>query len=176
MSGPAVHSVHIYNDPAALISRLCGIVSSSLRIGDAALVIATAEHRDKLVKELLRSGVNLRSHAREGRYMMLDAREVLSAFMANGRPDPQRFETVVVKLLSEARRASRSPEQGLTVFGEMVAVLWDDGNKDGAFRLEELWNEALQQRAFHLHCAYPRWGFINGDEAAVCDMHSHVLQ
>jgi hypothetical protein len=35
--------------------------------------------------------------------------------------------------------------------------------------LEALWNDALNDRTFHLHGAYPRTGFINaGDEAVVC--------
>jgi hypothetical protein len=64
----------------------------------------------------------------------------------------------------------------LTVFGEMVSVLWDEGKKDAALQLEALWNDALRERAFHLHCAYPRLGFINdGDETAVCGAHTHVL-
>ena len=36
----------------------------------------------------------------------------------------------------------------------------------------------LNERAFHLHCAYPRDGLINGEGRevdAVCGLHSHVL-
>jgi hypothetical protein len=61
----------------------------------------------------------------------------------------------------------------------MVAVLWEQGNKQGALELEALWNEALNSSAFHLHCAYPSWNFRDiADEAAiaeVCNIHSHVL-
>ena len=60
---PAVHSVHIYNEQSALISRLCGIVSSSLRIGDAVLIVATAETRNQLITELRKSDVDVRLHA-----------------------------------------------------------------------------------------------------------------
>jgi hypothetical protein len=59
---------------------------------------------------------------------------------------------------------------------KMVAVLWDKGAKDPALRLEAPWNYALRDSAFHLHCTYPRWGFINADdEAAVCPAHSHLV-
>jgi KaiC/GvpD/RAD55 family RecA-like ATPase len=70
---PSVHSVHIYAESSALIERLCGIVSSSLQIGDAVLIVATAEHRDQLVKELQIRGVDVRTQAREGRFTMMDA-------------------------------------------------------------------------------------------------------
>jgi hypothetical protein len=56
MSSPAVHSVHIYDEHAALINRLCGIVSSGLQAGGSVLIVATASHRDQLVKELTAAG------------------------------------------------------------------------------------------------------------------------
>jgi hypothetical protein len=37
---------------------------------------------------------------------------------------------------SDAKKSARSKDQGLTVFGEMVAVLWEQGNQPGALALE----------------------------------------
>jgi hypothetical protein len=68
---------------------------------------------------------------------------------------------------------------GLTVFGEMVALLWAEGKKEAALEVEALWNDALNDRAFHLHCAYPRSGFINpahDDGLAAVKFHSHAVQ
>ena len=175
MPSPAVHSVHIYDEPAALITRLCGLVSGSLLVGDSVLLVTTAEHRDQLMKELTACGVDVRPHARQGRFVMLDAKELLSTFIRDGMPDRDLFFATVGKVLSEARKSSKSVASGLTVFGEMVAVLWDSGNKRAALQLEALWNDALNDRAFHLHCAYPRAGFVGGEETHVCAVHSHVL-
>jgi hypothetical protein len=179
MSSPTVHSVHIYDEHSALIKRLCGIVASGLQIGNSVLIVATASHRDHLVQELTDAGVDVPQQARQGLFAMYDAKEILSTFMVKGRPDHKLFRQSVGKLLCEAQAKARSKDGGLTVFGEMVAVLWEQGNKEAALALEELWNNALNNRAFHLHCAYPRWTFVNdGDEtglAAVCHAHSHVL-
>ena len=179
MSSPAVHSVHIYDEHSSLINRLCGIVSSGLQVGGSVLIVATASHRDQLVKELSHAGVDVRKQAREGSFTMYDAKETLATFMLRGRPDRDLFMESVGNLLKVAKKNARSQTGGLTVFGEMVSVLWDEGKKKAALELEALWNDALNERAFHLHCAYPRWGFINdGDEsgmAAVCHAHSHVL-
>ncbi len=176
---PVLHSVHIYDEPSALINRLCGIVKSALEMGNSVLIVATASHRNDLVQELGHAGVNVRDRARDGRFAMYDAKETLASFMLKGRPDRDLFLGSVGKLLDESKKNARSAEKGLTVFGEMVAVLWDEGNKEGALELESLWNDVLNDRAFHLHCAYPRWTFINdGDDsglAAVCHAHSHVL-
>lgn len=179
MSSPAVHSVHIYEEHSALIRHLCGIVVSGLQIGNSVLIVATASHREHLVKELTDAGVDLRQQAREGRFTMYDAQEILATFMVNDVPSPKLFAQSVGGLLEAAKKKARSKNEGLTVFGEMVAVLWEQGKKEAALELEALWNDALNDRAFHLHCAYPSWSFINDGSdtglAAVCHAHSHVL-
>ena len=71
MSGPSpdIHSVHIYEEASSLILRLCGIVGSSLRIGNAAIIVATADHRNRLVKGLRETGIDVRAKARVGRFI-----------------------------------------------------------------------------------------------------------
>ena len=179
MASAAVHSVHIYDEHASLINRLCGIVTSGLQIGGSVLIVATSFHRDQLVKELTKAGVNIRKHARDGTFAMYDAEATLATFMVEGRPDREFFMKSVGDLLKAAKKKARNKAGSLTVFGEMVSVLWDQGHKQAALELEELWNDALNDRAFHLHCAYPRWGFIRDDAetamADVCRAHSHIL-
>src|SRR3569832_2195589 len=173
---PAVHSVHIYEDDNELITRLCAIMSTSLRLGDSVLISATPEHRDQLVQQLEDAGTDVRQAVRESRYTMFDAGEMMSTFMRNDWPDSHLFEQKVGGLLSSARNHARSQKQGLTVFGEMVAVLWQEGNKEAALELERLWNCALHDSGCHLHCAYPREivGHSIGIHA-IHEAHSHVL-
>jgi len=174
---PLVHSVHFYENQSALIERLCGISSSALRTGNSVLIVATAAHRLELVKQLKEAGVDVRSLAREGRFIMFDAKETLQTFMVDGFPNAELFEKSVGTILSESRKKALGKDQGLTVFGEMVAVLWDEGNREGAIALEELWNQVLNDRTFHLHCAYPRRFFQDGESGmdSICQTHSHVL-
>jgi KaiC/GvpD/RAD55 family RecA-like ATPase len=174
---PTVHSVHIYSDDHGLITRLCGIFASSLRMGDSALIVATAEHREQLVKALADTGIDVRTCARDGRYIMADANDTLAEFMRNGMPDPILFQTSVGDLITSAYQHARSSNRRVTVFGEMVAILWDKGEKQAALKLEELWNDALRESSFHLHCAYPRGIFDNvGDIDSVHSLHTHVVQ
>jgi hypothetical protein len=58
-----------------------------------------------------------------------------------------------------------------------VADLWAEGNKAGALALEKLWNDTLNESAFHLHCAYPRslFGKNDGGLRSICNAHSHIL-
>ena len=176
-STPSVHSVQFYDSHEALIDRLCGIASSGLLVGNSILIVATEQHREQLIAALYKLEVDVRDYAREGRFTMCDAEELLAEFMVDGLPDPELFASAVQNLLADAKNAARSKDQGLVVFGEMVAVLWDEGNRVGALALERLWNDLLNQSAFHLHCAYPRVLFSQ-DEAGIfniCESHSHVV-
>lgn len=174
---PAVHSVQFYDTHEALIDRLCAVVCSGFLIGNAALIVATADHRKQLVKALDALKVDVRAYMREQQFTMCDAEETLARFMVNGLPDPQLFLSSVGQLVADAKQASRSQDQGLVVFGEMVSVLWDQGNREGALALERLWNDLLNERAFHLHCAYHRSLFAEDRSGlvSVCDFHSHIL-
>jgi hypothetical protein len=109
---------------------------------------------------------------------MYDAGAMLAQFMIEGRPDPDLFTKCIGSALEQARKASKSKDGGLTVFGEMVALLWAEGNRTGALELERLWNKALSQNIFHLHCGYPR-SFLadqTPDAQAVFAAHTHVLK
>jgi len=178
MSLPLVHSVHFYHRDEALIARLQKIVVTALASGNSAVVVATKEHRAQLASALRDAGSQIEKLAGE-RLQMFDAEQALGKFMVDGHPSDKRFLEFVDKLLDDARRAATNERSGVTVFGEMVAILWSEGNKVGALELERLWNDSLHDRAFHLHCAYPRWILQDGSDTlllkSICDEHSLVL-
>lgn len=65
------------------------------------------------------------------------------------------------------------------IYGEMVAVLWDEGNVAAAIALEDLWNDLATRYPFSLFCAYPMRAFdtdasIEGYRT-ICGQHSTVL-
>jgi len=66
------------------------------------------------------------------------------------------------------------------VSGEMVDILWQDGNPDGAIRLEILWNQLASAYDFELLCGYAMGHFYKETRDprhdAVCGHHSRVLQ
>jgi hypothetical protein len=171
-----IHSVHFYDTHQALIDRLRGIVTSGLNSGNAVLIVATENHRTQLVEALEQNGMNVEAAIRDERFIMSDAGETLSMFMVGGFPDPALFVAAMGNLLVSTKK-SADKAQGLVVFGEMVALLWDEGNQNGAHALERLWNALLNEKAFHLHCAYPRALFAQ-DEAGmanICESHSDIV-
>ena len=50
--------------------------------------------------------------------------------------------------------AARNPA-GVSVYGEMVGLLWSQGMTISAMHLEELWNELQCELPFSLLCGYP---------------------
>ncbi len=173
----SVHSVQFYDSSESLIDRLCGIVSSGLLVGNSVLIVATEEHREQLIAALYKLDVNVCDYAGENRIAMFDADELLTSFMLEGEPDPDLFVASVGSILTEIRYTPDGEEDGLVIFGEMVAVLWKEGNHSGALALECLWNDLLSERKLHLHCAYPRALFGKNDAGIfnICQSHSHVV-
>jgi hypothetical protein len=175
---PGVHSVKIYEDDGELIKSLGALVATSLSFGDSALIVATPEHHAELARELAACGIPLDECAQEGRYIALDAEEVMNSLMRDGYPDRNLFDQNFCSVLSSARDRARNKNRGLTIYGECVALLWKEGRKDAALELERFWQDVFQDDpTFHLHCAYPRAVFADDSEIqSVEETHSHVLQ
>jgi signal transduction histidine kinase len=145
------HLVQYYEKEGFLYEQVTDFMSDGLRATDAAILIATRAHREGVESRLLGMGVDLPGLTAAGRYHGLDARETLSRFMVNGRPDQRRFESTIGPVI----RTARGGDRRVLAVGEMVALVYAEGNRDAAIRLEELWNDLAQKEAFALLCAYP---------------------
>ena len=145
------HLVQYYEKEGFLYDRVTDFMSDGLRGSDAAVLIATRAHRDGVESRLFRKGVDLARLTAGGRYHALDAQDTLSRFMVDGTPDPDRFADTVGPVI----RTARSGDRRVLAFGEMVALLWAEGNREAAIRLEELWNDLARRETFALLCAYP---------------------
>jgi len=153
------HVVQFYGDDGFFLDELSRFIGTALGAGEAALVIATKEHRDGLARRLKMWGLDTTRAKAQGRYVALDATETLAEFMVDGWPDAARFAEVVGGLIESVRAASGSDARHVAAFGEMVALLWMEGKAGAAIRLEELWNDLARTHAFSLRCAYPMSSF-----------------
>jgi anti-sigma regulatory factor (Ser/Thr protein kinase) len=165
------HAVHYYDDEARFIDLVSGYLADGLQAGEHAAVIATSPHRHAL-EEALESRIDVKAACESGSLTMHDAALTLNLFMKDGQPDGRRFEASVKRLLADA---DGRPVQA---FGEMVALLWEQGNVPAAIRLEELWNELLGRERVSLWCAYPTTALTGaslGELNQVCHLHSRVL-
>jgi signal transduction histidine kinase/ActR/RegA family two-component response regulator len=173
--GEADHFVQFYETDLFLMNSLGGFISTGLHAGDGCMVVATREHRDELDTRLQAYGLDVAAAMASGQYISLDATETLSKFMVDGLPEPTRFAEMFgghIKRAGEGRGRVQA-------FGEMVALLWAEGNQSGAIRLEELWNNLQKTHQFALFCAYPMNDFGRDAHAKplgdVCAAHSRVI-
>jgi anti-sigma regulatory factor (Ser/Thr protein kinase) len=170
---PHDHGVAFYRGEAEVVAEVAAFVAGGLAAGGGAVVVATASHREAIDAALERHGHDAASARADGRYTALDAAETLAEFMSTGGPDAARFEAVIGDVIDGAAADGRP----VRVFGEMVALLWDEGNVTGALELESLWNELATGREFSLLCAYPSAALGSAslhDANEVCRLHSQV--
>lgn len=171
---PCEHFVHLYDGERALLELLHGFIVDGLRSGEATLVIATPDHLAALDRKLTADGFDLVAARWQGQYLPMDAKVTLAQFMISGWPDEQLFTRVMTDVLTRARRNGRR----VRAFGEMVALLWADGNTGATVRLEQLWNEFCQSQSLPLFCAYPKTAFTEDSAnllADICKAHTRLI-
>ena len=173
--GPAEHFCQLYEDDTVLMETVDGFIGPGILSGDGAVVIATPAHLRGLNERLAARGINVAAAIARDQYMPLDAATTLSRFMNNGWPDQARFLEVTHEIIKRASHGCRR----VRAFGEMVALLWSQGNRTATIRLEKLWNDLGKSEAFSLFCAYPKRGFsVEGGHASlidICAAHSRII-
>ena len=171
------HSVQFYEDEEFLSTAVAEFLAVGLTVGQPIVVIATEPHRTAFVRRLTGEGFDVDAALSRGQLTLLDAQETLSSFMVGATPDPDRFNAAIVPVLERAM--ARVGHTALRLYGEMVDVLWKEGNTDGAIRLEELWNDLGTRYTFSLLCAYAMGNFYKSADATrfqqICGTHTHVV-
>ena len=174
---PHAHTVQFYDDEGFLASVVSEFIAGGLRDGHPAVIIATAAHIDAFRRQLRDAGVDTSAARRTGQLQMLDARQMLMKFMDGDSPDETRFNATIGAVIR--RGLADHPGSSVVAYGEMVDVLWKDGNTEGAIRLEKLWNDLAHDYDFSLLCAYSMANFCRATDteafARVCAAHSHVI-
>lgn len=169
------HFVHFYEHDDELSARVVDYVRHALAAGDAAIIIATPEHRAQFAAGLARAGADLEAARASGSLIELDAADRLAQFAIDGSLDATLFEHAI----GSSVRAAAASGRRVCAYGEMVALLWETGDVGRALELEGLWNELRERVPFTLFCAYPSWlTETDGNASAfgdVCAAHSHVV-
>jgi hypothetical protein len=167
------HVVQFYGRDEELTERVTGYLLGALASGGVAIVIATPEHRRGFETRLGQAGVDLAAARDDGSYLARDAAQTLSELMAAGKMDGAAFDRVIGTVIAAAGAGGRP----VRAFGEMVALLWDDGLVSDAVRLETMWEELGGKHPFSLFCGY-RTDAVTRDMVAfaeVCRLHGEIV-
>jgi hypothetical protein len=158
------HLVQFYRDPTRFLDSLEAFIADGLLAGEATIVLATPLHLHSLEARLQARGFDLRAARHDNRYLPVGADDALARLLVDGRPDPARFQKLLADLL---RRAAGRSNRRVRAFGELVAVLWANGQRDAVQQLEDLWCAACDRHDLTLLCAYPANGFDAHDHQAL---------
>jgi hypothetical protein len=171
------HSVRLYSSDDQLIEEVGESLHAALVRGESTIVIATEAHRIAFAEYLTLNGIDFNNARVRPRYYEFDAARMLSQFMVNGFPDAAFFSEMMGRVLVTAKMTAEKRQ--VFAFGEMVALLWADGNKESAIRLERLWNDLAHTNSFSLHCAYPQNAFGPSDSDDLIEIfaeHSEFIE
>lgn len=167
----SAHAVQFYENEGFLSSAVASFLAEGIGAGEPVVVIARAEHCRAFADQLNALGVDTSA------IVFADAGEVLKQYRFNGRIDEQRFMDVVGALLHKI--SMKWPGKRIRAYGEMVDMLWQEGDVDGAIHVEELWNDLGRMFDFTLLCAYAVGKFYKTSNTdafeRICRTHDHVI-
>jgi anti-sigma regulatory factor (Ser/Thr protein kinase) len=169
------HLVLFYESERELASTAGAHLAACVASGDAVVVVATGPHLSAFEAALVNRGIDVATARADGRWITLDAAVTLDRLIVGAAVDAvAHFDEVIGDVVRQAGAGGRT----VSVYGEMVALLWDAGDVAAVMDLERLWNELGERVPFMLWCGYPT-ASLSGDDCAdavrdICAVHSAV--
>jgi DNA-binding NarL/FixJ family response regulator len=174
------HKVVFYSDDRQLLDEVSQFIGTALKAGNAAIVVATESHRDSLVGRLQAYGLDIDASIEQGRYIALDAADMVSRFVVNGMLDPVRFLESFGNLILTAANAAKGEHPRVAVFGEGADLLWKRGNVEAAIQDEQLCNQLIKRYDVAILCGYSLDNIKGGTDdeifQRICVEHSAVYR
>jgi DNA-binding NarL/FixJ family response regulator len=148
------HEVGFYSDEHFLLDHLTQFIGTALKAGRGAIVVATEPHRNSLLLRLQGYGVNFGAAIEEGRFVVLDAAETLSAVMVHGVVDQARFLTLLGDRVGRVVKTATEEPASVAIFGECVQILWKQNQIEAAIQLEQVANQLNKTHPVDILCGY----------------------
>ena len=175
--GETGHIVQLYQDDDFYGEAISHFAAEGIARGDSIILVATKPHWEIISRRLEARGLEVARLFREGQLTLLDADDTLPKFMAGNDPDGSIFKPLARQTIARARAGGKFPR--VRWWGEMVNVLYVNGNPRGSNRLEEFFDEVAHQESISIFCSFLMDKFDPKiyDEAFgnVCRTHSHVI-
>ena len=170
---PRDHAVLFYRRDDELRDKVGRFLTGALGAEGVVIIAATPERIRAFEGAMESLGVAVSDMRSSGRVISIDAEEVATS-LAEGDLAGERFDSLVGTIVREAAQGGRD----VSIYGEIVAVLWDRGQVVPALDLETRWNELRDETPFSLLCAY-QTGLIAREEHrpaldTLCRLHSSV--
>jgi prepilin-type processing-associated H-X9-DG protein len=175
--GPDGHIVQLYQDADFYGEAISHFAAEGLVRGESIILVATQPNWLNISSRLKGKGFDVPELLQRGQLTLLNADETLPKFMAGGMPDGRIFKPLARETIQRAHRDGKYPR--VRWWGEMVNVLYVDGNARASHRLEQYFDEVAHEETIAIFCSFlmDRYDPRIYDEAFhnVCGTHSHVI-
>lgn len=176
--GTCRHEAHFYSDDASFLDAFTQFIGTALKARNAVIVVVTESHREDLLPRLQAYGLDIAAAIEQGRFIALDAAEMLSTFMVNDLPDRARFLQAADQLITVAAKAAKGEHPRVAICGECDPPLWTLGRGNAAIQLEQLWNEITTKYDVAILCGYSLGSFDDEQSSRtfqrICAEHTAV--
>ena len=167
------HIVYPYTNDRQVAEAVCLFTTAGLRQGGAVLLVMADSHCAPVRERLEEEGFDLAKLESTGRLVCEDAETLLGSFLFDGIIDEHRFKTTIGDMILKTRGSDGN--RPVRVFGEMVDLIWTS-NPNATERLEQLWNEVIEEHSVPLLCAYSLGGSRPAALSnALLKCHSHAI-
>jgi hypothetical protein len=174
---PCGHIIYPYTDENLVGQAVCLFASAGIRGGEGVILIMTGGHSKSFKLRLHAEGFDVEGYERAGQLTCITTEDLMARFILGGELDESLFRAEVGSLIARARTSARNGCRPDTVriFGEMVSQLRTT-NPDATKRLEELWNEVVQDYSVSLLCTYALHHAEDQIPEPLMDLHSHRIE
>ncbi|HEX9104763.1 MAG TPA: ATP-binding protein [Polyangia bacterium] len=123
-------------DDTYACDTIARFIGAGLAAGEMVVIIATEPHCRAVRQRLQGNGFDIERATASGRLRFVDAHQTLARILVDGMPDWGRAVAVLGGLVGAAEGRPR-----VRVHGELVDLLWRDGRREAAQRLEKMWTD-----------------------------------
>lgn len=175
-SSRSEHTVQLFDGPESLGDAVARFFVNGLMAGDKLLLAAKPLHVQAIADGLGSRGQDLTALIDSRRLVVLDAATMLRLIMKRGVPNLGALWSAVENTFDQL-----APDgERVSVYGELVEILAEEGNFRGAEQVEAFWNEFGTTHSLSLFCGYSSAHFVMPGALSaldnICRLHDCVLQ
>jgi hypothetical protein len=165
-AGPRDHIVQLYQDQQFLNRAVCRFAAGAIANGEGVILVPTAAHWEAFRPRLEAEGVDVKGSQERGQLTIVDADELLPHFMRDAMPDAPLFLGLAADVIANAQGGGRYPN--VRWWGEMVNILWEQGNVAASMSLEDQFDRLAKHHEIAIFCSFVMDNFNS-------EVHSRLL-
>jgi hypothetical protein len=170
--------VYPYTDETLVGQAVCLFASAGIRDGEGVILIMAEDHCESIKLRLHVEGFDVATYERSGQLTCVTTEDLLASLVVDGRLNEDLFRSTIGSLIARARASVSSNglhPADVRIFGEMVSQLRSK-NPLATTRLEQLWNEVINEHSVSLLCTYALHNADDHIPETLIELHSQNIE